>query len=192
MTMWLPLYLLEHLGYSKLQAGIFSTVFDIGGIIGAPVFGLLLDRYYADQPLLGVILTMALGSLVTLLFIITSSWGMVINLSCLLVAGAANCGPDAILSGMIIILSKSYKILSGSESFKLGESGGEGRGGAVTSFVNGVGNCGSIVEGPLIGLLLTLTGWEGVLGSFVGVNTVGALILYQGYNTRIKPGLLPN
>ena len=178
MTMWLPLYLLEHLGYSKLQAGIFSTVFDIGGIIGAPVFGLLLDRYYADRPLLGVILTMALGSLVTLLFIITASWGMVINLSCLLVVGAANCGPDAILSG--------------SESFKLGETGGEGRGGAVTSFVNGVGNCGSIVEGPLIGLLLTLTGWEGVLGSFVGVNTIGALILYQGYTTRIKPGLLPS
>ena len=121
---------------------------------------------------------MALGSLVTLFFIFTSTWGMVINLSCLLVAGAANCGPDAILSG--------------SESFKLGESGGEGRGGAVTSFVNGVGNCGSIVEGPLIGLLLTLTGWEGVLGSFVGVNTVGALILYQSYTTSIKPGLLPS
>ena len=50
MTMWLPLYLLEHLGYSKLQAGIFSTVFDIGGIISAPLFGLILDRYYADRP----------------------------------------------------------------------------------------------------------------------------------------------
>ena len=112
-----------------------------------------------------------------------------------------------ILTNLIKILSKSYqthieflsqyyqnliKILSGSESFKLGETGGEGRGGAVPSFVNGVGNCGSIVEGPLIGLLLTLTGWEGVLGSFVGVNTVGALILYQGYTTSIKPGLLPS
>ena len=175
MTMWLPLYLLEHLGYSKLQAGIFSTVFDIGGIIGAPLFGLILDRYYADRPLMGVIITMTLGSVVTLLFIITASWGMVINMSLLMVAGAANCGPDASLSG--------------SESFKLGEAAGEGRGGAVTSFVNGVGNIGSIVEGPLIGLLLTLTGWEGVLGSFVGVNSVGALILYQGYTTRIKPVL---
>ena len=175
MAMWLPLYLLEHLGYSKLQAGIFSTVFDIGGIIGAPVFGLILDRYYADRPLLGVILIMTLGSVVTLLFIITASWGMVINLSLLLMVGAANCGPDSSLSG--------------SESFKLGEAAGEGRGGAVTSFVNGVGNIGSIVEGPLIGLLLTLTGWEGVLASFVGVNSVGALILYQGYNTRIKPVL---
>ena len=170
MTMWLPLYLLEHLGYSKLQAGIFSTVFDIGGIIGAPLFGLVLDRHYADQPLLGVILTMGLGSVVTLVFIITASWGMIINLSLLLVAGAANCGPDAILSG--------------SESFKLGEEAGAGRGGAVTSFVNGVGNIGSIVEGPLVGLLLTLAGWEGVLGSFVGVTAVGAMILYQGYKNR--------
>ena len=34
MYMWLPLYLIEHLGYSKYQGGIFSTMFDIGGIIG--------------------------------------------------------------------------------------------------------------------------------------------------------------
>ena len=93
MTMWLPLYLLEHLGYSKLQAGMFSTVYDIGGIFGSLLQGLLLDRYWPDQPLMGVTLTMALGTLVTALFIITSSWGMVTNMSLLLVAGAANCGP---------------------------------------------------------------------------------------------------
>ena len=93
MTMWLPLYLLEHLGYSKLQAGMFSTVYDIGGIFGSLLQGLLLDRYWPDQPLMGVTLTMALGTLVTTLFIITSSWGLVTNMSLLLVAGAANCGP---------------------------------------------------------------------------------------------------
>ena len=93
MTMWLPLYLLEHLGYSKLQAGMFSTVYDIGGIFGTLLNGLLLDRYCPDQPLMGVTLTMALGTLVTTLFIITSSWGLVTNMSLLLLAGAANCGP---------------------------------------------------------------------------------------------------
>ena len=93
MTMWLPLYLLEHLGYSKLQAGMFSTVYDIGGIFGSLLQGLLLDRYWPDQPLMGVTLTMALGTLAITLFIITSSWGLVTNMSLLLVAGAANCGP---------------------------------------------------------------------------------------------------
>ena len=95
MTMWLPLYLLEHFGYSKLQAGMFSTVYDIGGIFGSLLQGLLLDRYWPDQPLMGVTLTMALGTLAITLFILTSSWGLVTNMSLLLVARAANCGPDA-------------------------------------------------------------------------------------------------
>ena len=70
MYMWLPLYLLEQLGYSKLQAGMFSTVYDIGGIVGSMLQGLLLDRFCPDQPLMGVTLTMALGTLVTTLFVL--------------------------------------------------------------------------------------------------------------------------
>ena len=94
MAMWLPLYLLEQLGYSKLQAGIFSTVFDIGGIIGAPVLGIVLDRFASDRPLLGVSLLMAVGTVFTLLFSLTANWGIVFNSIFLLVAGAANSGPD--------------------------------------------------------------------------------------------------
>ena len=146
MTMWLPLYLLEALGYSKLQAGIFSTVYDIGGIFGTLANGVLLDRYCADQPLMGVTLTMVLGTLVTLMFIITSAWGLVTNMSLLLVAGAANCGPDAMLAGSI--------------SMRLGEEAGQGKGATVASFINGMGLIDSIIEGPLIGFLLTLAGWD--------------------------------
>ena len=167
MTMWLPLYLLEALGYSKLQAGIFSTVYDIGGIFGTLANGVLLDRYCADQPLMGVTLTMVLGTLVTLMFIITSAWGLVTNMSLLLVAGAANCGPDAMLAGSI--------------SMRLGEEGGRGQGATVASFINGMGQLGAILEGPLIGFLLTLAGWDGVLFSLVGVSAIGTLILYQAF-----------
>ena len=170
MYMWLPLYLLEHLGYSKLQAGMFSTVYDIGGIFGSMLQGLLLDRYCSDRPLMGVSLTMALGTLVTTLFVLTASWGMVFNLSLLLVAGAANCGPDAMLAGSI--------------SMKLGEEAGQGKGATVASFINGMGLIGSIIEGPLIGFLLTLTGWKGVLFSLVGISAVGTILLCQAYNKR--------
>ena len=37
---------------------------------------------------------------------------------------------------------------------KLGEEAGEGKGATVASFINGMGLIGSIMEGPLIGLLL--------------------------------------
>ena len=101
MAMWLPLYLLEALGYDKLQAGMFSTVFDIGGIIGAPVLGIALDRFASEKPLLGVSVLMVVGTLVTALFALTASWGVVANSIFLLVAGAANSGPDSILAGSV-------------------------------------------------------------------------------------------
>ena len=167
MAMWLPLYLLEHLGYTQLQAGIFSTVFDLGGILGSPLLGLLLDTRLPEAPLLGVCLTMVAGTVATTVFVLTASWGLAANCLCLLVAGAANCGPDSILAGSV--------------TNTIGERAGRGRGGAVTSLVNGVGNVGGIVEGPLIGLLSVLLGWEGVLVTLVGVSALGTLATYQAF-----------
>ena len=101
MALWLPLYLLEALGYDKLQAGMFSTVFDIGGIVGAPVLGIALDRFASEKPLLGVTVLMLVGTLVTALFALTASWGVLANSIFLLIAGAANSGPDSILAGSV-------------------------------------------------------------------------------------------
>lgn len=54
MHMWLPLYLIEHLNYSKTQGGLFSTMFDIGGIFGGPALGILVDVLFKDKPTLGI------------------------------------------------------------------------------------------------------------------------------------------
>ena len=72
MAMWLPLYLLEHLGYTKLEAGLFSTMFDIGGIVGTPVQGFLLDRYFGDHQLLAISVMMAIGTVITGLLLVTA------------------------------------------------------------------------------------------------------------------------
>ena len=65
---------------------------------------------------------------------------------------------------------------------KLGEEAGWGKGATVASFINGIGLIGSIIEGPLIGFLLTMTGWDVVLFSLVGLSAVGTLLLFQAYN----------
>ena len=80
---------------------MFSTVFDIGGIIGAPLLGLALDRFASEKPLLGVTILMLVGAIVTALFALTASWGILANSIFLLVAGAANSGPDSILAGSV-------------------------------------------------------------------------------------------
>jgi OPA family glycerol-3-phosphate transporter-like MFS transporter 1/2 len=54
MFMWLPMYLIEHLGYSKVQGGAFSTMFDIGGILGGPCLGVFVDKIYPGRPMLGI------------------------------------------------------------------------------------------------------------------------------------------
>lgn len=45
MYMWLPMYLLNVLKYSQAQAGMFSTMFEIGGVAGSAIIGFIVDRY---------------------------------------------------------------------------------------------------------------------------------------------------
>ena len=167
--MWLPLYLVEHLGYPTLQAGLASTVFDIGGILGSPILGLTLDRMgKAPLPCVGLVVTAGAGALS--IFLLTSGWGLGANLVCLLLVGAANCGPDSIIAGSI--------------SMDVGERAGGGQGAGVTSLVNGVGNLGGMVEGPLIGALYNLLGWAGVLPCLVAVSIVGSLSIHRAANLQ--------
>ena len=40
---------------------MFSTMFDVGGILGSPLLGLLLDQLCQDQPIKGVTATLLAG-----------------------------------------------------------------------------------------------------------------------------------
>ncbi len=42
--MWLPMYLHEALKYSKAQAGMLSTTFEIGGVLGSVLIGVFISR----------------------------------------------------------------------------------------------------------------------------------------------------
>ena len=64
-------------------------------------------------------------------------------------------------------------------SVQIGERSKPGLGGAVTSFINGVGQVGGGVEGPIIGLLAGSLGWQGVLVSLVVVSALGAIAVYR-------------
>ena len=159
--MWLPLYFLEYLHYSKVQAGLYSTVIDIGGVLGSPLIGILLDYTCPEAPFLGITVILVIGTISMALFCLTAHISFVLNAIFLFIAGAANCGPDSILSGSI--------------SMDIGERGQQGKGGGVTSIVNGVGNVGGMVEGPLIGYVLGIVGWSGVLYGLTGLSAMAAV-----------------
>ena len=129
--------------------------------MGSPLIGILLDYTCPGAPFLGVTIVLVIGTLAMALFSVASQFSFVLNVVFLLIAGAANCGPDSILSGSI--------------SMEIGERGEGGKGGGVTSLVNGVGNVGGMVEGPLIGYLLGVVGWRGVLYGLVGLSAMAAV-----------------
>ena len=64
-------------------------------------------------------------------------------------------------------------------SVQIGERSKLGLGGAVTSFINGVGQVGGVVEGPIIGILAASLGWQGVLISLVIVSALGTIAVYR-------------
>ncbi|EDO48752.1 predicted protein, partial [Nematostella vectensis] len=163
MYMWLPMYLFQALGYSKLQAGLLSTVFEIGGVAGSASLGLIISRLFGGRAVYGVALTV-LGSTVFLAaFHFTSHMGIPINCVFMFLAGACNCGPDPYLSGSI--------------AAEIGER--ENAQAAVSGLINGFGSIGTVVEGPVIGWMVERYGWAGPFYFMITLSLVGTVCMFK-------------
>ncbi|XP_046574029.1 LOW QUALITY PROTEIN: sugar phosphate exchanger 3-like [Haliotis rubra] len=176
MYMWLPMYLLQHLKYSQSLAGVCSTTFEVGGVLGSALLGLVLDRYFPGRSLHGTWLSILLSTVSLILFIYTSSMGKVVNSVFMFLAGAFNAGPDTILGGAIPL--------------ELGERDDRKAGAATVGLVNGFGSVGTCIEGPVIGLISSRYGWAGMFYLMIGLSAVGvaanfraARIYHRGQDT---------
>ncbi|KAK3103726.1 hypothetical protein FSP39_021400 [Pinctada imbricata] len=165
MYMWLPMYLLNQLKYTKGQAGMFSTMFEIGGVLGSAAIGIVIDRYFKGRSLTGTGYSICLSAVSLLLFNVTSSWGLIVNSVFLFLAGAFNCGPDSILGGSI--------------PAELGEMDGRNAAAATVGLVNGFGSVGTFLEGPIIGLVSDLYGWSGMFYLMIGLSLVGTMAILR-------------
>ncbi|KAH3820537.1 uncharacterized protein LOC127832346 [Dreissena polymorpha] len=182
MYMWLPMYLLHQLEYTKGQAGLFSTMFEIGGVLGSAAIGFVLDRCFRGRPLLGTTFSAAASALSLFLFMVTGSWGVFFNMIFLFLAGAFNCGPDTILGGSI--------------PAELGDADGRNAAAAAVGIVNGFGSVGTFLEGPIIGMIATLYGWSGMFYFMIVVTALGSFAVFRAsviYARQPKsiPDLIP-
>ncbi|XP_030855909.1 glucose-6-phosphate exchanger SLC37A2 [Strongylocentrotus purpuratus] len=167
MFMWLPLYLHQELHYSQTEAGLHSTIFEIGGVIGSASMGYLITRFLHDKAFKGTSLGILLSALSFIGFYATTGHGVFLNQSFMLLAGAFNCGVDPILTGSI--------------PSALGEQGGMDIQASVAGFVNGIGTMGTIIEGPIIGLVAELFGWQSMIYLMIAVSLLGAMATYRGH-----------
>jgi len=165
MYMWLPMYLLQSLKYSQSMAGIFSTVFEIGGVTGSALIGFLLDKYYKGRSLRGIGISVFISTAGLIAFMLTASWGVFFNSICLFIAGAFNAGPDILLCGTV--------------PTELVEKRNKNAVVATVALVNGFGSIGTCIEGPVIGFVAAHSGWSGMFVLLIGLASFGTLVTFR-------------
>ena len=133
---WAPFFLERNFGLKGDDAGYLSTVFDLAGVAGVVVTGLLSDKFYKSRRA-GVSLLM----MIVMLFSCVLLWvggGVSVTLFavCLGLVGFTLYGPDALMSG--------------AGAMDIGSRRGAVMAAAV---INGMGSIGSVVQELVIGRL---------------------------------------
>ncbi|XP_065835203.1 uncharacterized protein [Oscarella lobularis] len=172
MLMWLPMYLYEELEYKEVQAGLLSTVFDVGGVAGSVSLGYIADKFFNSQSILCTTFSLLGSTVAFLLFLYTSTFGMTFNILFLFLAGFTNCGSDTMITGPI--------------AAQLGKQDGRNMQGSVIGFINGFGTAGAILEGPTIGFIASQFGWKSVFYVMFTVALLSALSLTRAQSKSPK------
>ncbi|XP_034019660.1 sugar phosphate exchanger 3 [Thalassophryne amazonica] len=159
---WLPFYLSNKYKWKEAQADRLSVWYDVGGIIGGSVQGLISDWMGKRAPVLAVSLAVAMGSLVGYS---RSPNDQLINAVLLATTGFFIGGPSNMISSAISAdLGKQEAIRGSHEALA-----------TVTGIVDGTGSIGAAAGQYLVSLIESRLGWMYVFYLFVAM-TGGSIV----------------
>jgi sugar phosphate permease len=156
---WLPLFLHDRLGYSPERAGYLSASFEVGGIAGAIVGGILSDRTLGRRGLVCVVMT-ALLALSCAVFPLAAKGGVVTTFLGMALIGFMLYGPDALVS-----------------SVAAQDVGGTAGASTAAGVINGLGSIGAIAQGGLTSLVVARSGWDALFYSFIALALIASVVL---------------
>ncbi|EOA30387.1 hypothetical protein CARUB_v10013507mg [Capsella rubella] len=150
---WLPYYLrhtaVAGVNLSHKTAGILSTVFDIGGVLGGISAGFISDKINARAVTSVTFLALSIPALI--MYRIYGSVSMFINIALMFISGLLVNGPYALITTAVAA------DLGTQDSIK-----GNGRALAtVTAIIDGTGSVGAAL-GPLLAGFISSRGWNSV------------------------------
>lgn len=162
---WLPLYIAASTTYSTTLSADLSTLFDVGGIMGAIAAGVLSD-YTGKSALTCAVM---LGFAVPMLFLYDyiGSTGWAINIVLLLIAGLLVNGPYALITTAVSAELGTHPSL-GNNSKALA---------TVTAIIDGTGSIGAAVGPLLAGVVARWTGWHNVFYMLMVADMLALLLL---------------
>ncbi|NXL83829.1 G6PT2 protein, partial [Alectura lathami] len=163
---WLPLYItnVEHLDAKR--AGDLSTLFDVGGIFGGILAGLISDRLEKRASTCGMMLLLAAPTLY--LFSAVSKMGLEATVVMLLISGALVNGPYALITTAVSADLGTHKSLKGNARALS----------TVTAIIDGTGSVGAAL-GPLLAGLISPSGWNNVFYMLMVADACALLFLLR-------------
>ncbi|XP_051871208.1 glucose-6-phosphate exchanger SLC37A1-like isoform X2 [Pristis pectinata] len=146
---WLPMYLANKEHFDAKKAGDFSTLFDVGGIIGGILAGVISDWTRKRATTCGVMLLLAAPTLY--IFSAVGYMGLKTIIVMLIGCGALVNGPYALITTAVSADLGTHKSLAGNSKALS----------TVTAIIDGTGSIGAAL-GPLLAGLISPTGWNNV------------------------------
>ena len=140
---WLPLYMVEHLGYSLAEAGYTSILYEAAGFAGIIAAGYVSDKLFQARRMPVGALGMWGVAIVCFFHPQLAAWSHLGNAIGISLIGFFTYGPDALMSGAAAIDAGSPKAA-----------------GLAAGVINGVGSLGQMVSGFLVAYMSIKYGWD--------------------------------
>ncbi|XP_005378512.1 PREDICTED: sugar phosphate exchanger 2 isoform X2 [Chinchilla lanigera] len=161
---WLPLYISNVANFSAKEAGDMSTLFDVGGIIGGIMAGLISDSINGRATTCCIMLILAAP--VMFLYNSIGQNGITSSIVMLIICGALVNGPYALITTAVSADLGTHKSLKGNAKALS----------TVTAIIDGTGSVGAAL-GPLLAGLISPTGWNNVFYMLISADVLACLLL---------------
>ncbi|KAM6970062.1 glucose-6-phosphate exchanger SLC37A2 [Aplochiton taeniatus] len=161
---WLPLYIANVAHFEAKEAGDMSTLFDVGGIIGGIVAGLVSDYSGGRATTCCVMLIVAAPMLFLYNHIGQNSLGTTIGM--LMLCGGLVNGPYALITTAVSADLGTHESLRGNSRALS----------TVTAIIDGTGSIGAAL-GPLLAGVIAPSGWNNVFYMLISSDLLACLLL---------------
>lgn len=161
---WLPLYISNIAHFDAKEAGDMSTLFDVGGIMGGILAGLVSDYTGARAATCWIMLVAAAPML--FLYNDIGQQSLVVSIGMLLLCGALVNGPYALITTAVSADLGTHESLRGNSRALS----------TVTAIIDGTGSVGAAL-GPLLAGVISPSGWNNVFYMLITADVLACLFL---------------
>uniref|UniRef100_A0A8C4QS63 Sugar phosphate exchanger 3 n=1 Tax=Eptatretus burgeri TaxID=7764 RepID=A0A8C4QS63_EPTBU len=161
---WLPMYISSKAHLSPKDSGNMSTLFDVGGLIGGILAGILSDYFGGRATICGAMLVVAAPMLYVYDSVGYTSTTTMISL--LILCGILVNGPYSLITTAVSADLGTHKSLKGNSKALS----------TVTAIIDGTGSVGAAL-GPLLAGLISPMGWDWVFYMLMAADGFACLFL---------------